>query len=285
MFFLLGVYFLSDFINQFLHFDLNGKMVNDFFYCVFGIGAVEELMKIIPLLLLIRFTKAVHEPYDYILYASLSALGFAFIENLKYFDERNLNIIHGRALASTVSHMFDSSIIAYGLILNRYKRKYNPGLNFMLFFLLAALAHGFYDFWLINKAARDFSIFTILFLIVGISVWDTFLNNALNNSDFFDKDKQLEAPKLRAYLIYSLSGILLFEYAALSIKYGPSVGGNNLFSSIYGGTYLLLFISSSLSRFKLVKGKWLGFMSFNKNQSILGERQSSQEGVAGKNEP
>ncbi len=247
---------LSDFNRQVLGFTLNGNLLNDFLYCVFGIGAIEELAKIIPLLLVLRFTKIINEPFDYIVYASLSALGFAFIENLLYFSNHNLQIIHGRALTAVVSHMFDSSIIAYGLILNKYKRQKNPVLNFLMFYGLASLAHGFYDFWLINETAKMFSIFTILFLILSMFMWNSFKNNALNQSAFFDKDILVNNDRLRDYLLYSLAGILLFEYIALAIHFSPAIANKQLVLSVYSGTYLIFFLSGSLSKMVLNKGEW-----------------------------
>lgn len=268
MLFSFVTYPLSDINNLWLGFKLNGGLINDFFYCVFGIGAVEELVKIIPLLLMLRFTKAINEPFDYILYASLSALGFAFVENLIYFDEYRLNIIHGRALTAVVAHMFDSSIIAYGLILSKYKTHRNSYLYFALFFLLASLAHGFYDFWLINETANTFSILTILFLLSSLFVWNTLKNNALNHSDFFDKDKQLDNEKLYNYLLYCLVGVLLFEYIAMSLKFSPSAANNELLVSLISGTYLILFISSSLSKYNLVKGEWAPIKYWGKEKIV-----------------
>lgn len=268
MLFTFLTYPLTDINNQLLGFNLNGGLINDFFYCVFGIGAVEELVKIIPLLLMLRFTKAINEPFDYILYASLSALGFAFVENLIYFEEHRLNIIHGRALTAVIAHMFDSSIISYGLILSKYKTHRNPYLTFALFFLLASLAHGFYDFWLINETANTFSILTILFLLSSLFVWNTLKNNALNHSDFFDKDKQLDNEKLYNYLLYCLVGVLLFEYIALSLKFSPSAANSELLASLTSGTYLILFISSSLSKYNLVKRKWAPIKYWGKEKNV-----------------
>jgi len=248
--------FFSDFNHIIFHFNLSGSVINDFLYCVFGIGFIEEFVKIIPLLLLLKFTKIINEPYDYILYASVSALGFAFVENLLYFDESSLHIIHGRALTAVVSHMFDSSIIAYGLILNHYKRKNNKYLNFLLFFFIAALTHGFYDFWLINETVNAFSFITTILFILSLVVWIRFINNALNYSSFFDEQKTIDASKLQDYLIYSLSSVLMFEYIALAFNYGQKVANNSLWTSVYSGTYLIAILSSSLSKLKLKKNNW-----------------------------
>jgi len=250
------VFPLSDFNNLILDFKLNGGLINDFFYCVVGIGAIEEFVKIVPLLLMMRFTKAVNEPFDYIQYASLSALGFAFVENLIYFDEHSLYIIHGRALTAVVFHMFASSIIAYGIILNKYKRHKNPYLNFLLFFAMASVSHGFYDFWLINESVGTFRFLTMIFLFSSVYMWNSFKNNALNHSDFYDKDKSIDDKKLQDYLFYSLAGVLLFEYVALAFKFGPSVAGIGLAASFYSGTYLIIFLSTNLGKFLIVKGRW-----------------------------
>ena len=47
-------------------------------------GLSEEIIKIIPVLIILKTTKFINEPIDYIIYSSISALGFAFIENIQY---------------------------------------------------------------------------------------------------------------------------------------------------------------------------------------------------------
>ncbi len=269
MVFTFGVFILSDINRYILGFELNGELLNDFLYCVIGIGAIEELVKIIPLFILLRFTKEVNEPYDYILYGSLSALGFAFVENLIYIGENNLHIIHGRGLAAAVGHMFFTSIIAYGLMLNKYKRKWNPFLNFMIFFSLASFAHGFWDFWLINSTASRFSLLTLGLLFSGIFIWNSFKNNALNHSKFFDRNKIHDAKKLSQYLVYSLFAIIIFEYIAVSIKFGPDDGNTSLISSIFSGSYLIFFLSSNLGQFRPRKGRWVAIRFWGKNKSLV----------------
>jgi RsiW-degrading membrane proteinase PrsW (M82 family) len=257
-------YPLSDFDNLFFKFNLNGNVINDFFYSIIGIGAIEELVKIIPLLLMLRYTKAINEPFDYIKYASLSALGFAFIENLLYFNESSLHIIHGRALTAVVSHMFDSSIIAYGLILNRYKRQKNSFLNFLLFWALASVSHGFYDFWLINKTASIFQIVSIVYVVASMYMWNSLKNNALNHSTFYDKNKFLNVDIIESYLFYSLSGILIFEYLVLGIKFSPDVANQSILTSLYSGTYLTIFLALNLGKFTIVKGEWVPIKYWDK---------------------
>ena len=248
---------LSDFDNVFFDFNLNGGLVNDFFYSIIGIGAIEEFVKIIPLLLMMRFTKAVDEPFDYIKYASLSALGFSFIENIMYFNENSLHVIHGRALTAVVLHMFSSSIIAYGIVLNKYKKPKNPYLNVIGFFAIAAVFHGLYDFWLINKVASKLSFLSAFMLLPGLFVWSSFINNTLNHSTFYDKDKSIDKEKLQSYLLYSLIGVLIFEYVVIAFKFRPSQANGLLLMTLLTGTLLLIAIlSASLSKFSIVEGQW-----------------------------
>ena len=75
---------LYDFFDYSLGFKKSGEVVNDLFYCVFGIGLIEETVKIIPFLLMLKFSRQINESIDYVIYASVSALGFAFMENLIY---------------------------------------------------------------------------------------------------------------------------------------------------------------------------------------------------------
>jgi RsiW-degrading membrane proteinase PrsW (M82 family) len=263
--FLLGFAFtylvmpLTDALIYYFDFYLNGELSNDFIYCVVGIGAVEELAKLIPFIIILRFTKVVNEPYDYILYASAAALGFACNENLLYYEESNLHIIHSRALTSVISHMFDSSIIAYAIILAKYKYKDHALWIIPLGFVLAAVSHGFYDFWLINEKASQYSILTLLFFLFSLHLWATMKNNALNNSNFYTNTIQPKNEKINFQLIASLLAVLMFEYIAIGWTYGPEPANTNLqHGSLFTG-FMIFYVSSAFSGFKLKKGEWNSF--------------------------
>jgi len=260
MFFTFAAYFLYDAFRIYFHFELNGSVVHDFLYCIFGIGIIEEIVKFIPLLIILAFTDEINEPIDYIVYASVSALGFAFVENLMYFNEGSLFIIHGRALSAVITHMFDASVIAYGLILNKYKHKGNIFTAFFLSYLVAAFMHGFYDFWLLNKSVSDLSIITIVFMIFTFVWYHTLIANALNNSPFFDKDKIINAQRLKDYLLYALSSVLALEYIILSMKFGPTVGNIGFIASIISGSFLIFFLAKNLSSYHVAKNEWRPLM-------------------------
>jgi RsiW-degrading membrane proteinase PrsW (M82 family) len=115
--------YLYHFENYYLNFSKTGESLNDLAYYIIGVGMLEELMKIIPFLILLRFTKAINEPMDYIIFGALSAISFAFIENILYFDEDGMYNIHSRALWCVMVHMGCTCIITYMLMLAKWSAR------------------------------------------------------------------------------------------------------------------------------------------------------------------
>jgi len=203
---------------------------------------------------MLRLTRAVNEPYDYILYASISALGFAFVENVGYIGAGELYNINARAFMATVAHMTFSSTIGYGMMLGRYREGYNKVLMFIVFFILAATMHGFYDFWLMNSWAADYSWVTTIYFILSIHFWFIFKNNALNISNFYDSKLIIKNDRLKFYLIISLISILMLSYLFNSYTQGPLYGVINLLRGIAFFGFFILYLSFSFSRYEIIHG-------------------------------
>lgn len=252
--------FLTSLISDFLQFGLNIWEGSEsgfklFLYTVFGIGAVEELVKIIPFLILLAFTKEKLQPYQYLLFASVSALGFAFIENLIYFEGDYGSIIHGRALTSAVGHMTFSSLFAYGIMTSAYNRHgMSPTVAFMVFWFLAALIHGLYDYFLFVSLI----LFFILFFFMIIRIWNTLINNAINNSENFDYNKVSRLKTLQFYLGFSLTAVLMFEYVIVGVSEGAEVANSSIIGAAFSGSFLIMFLGGKLSSLNVVKGYWAG---------------------------
>lgn len=119
-----------------------------FWYCIFVIGPIEELAKLIPFLLILIWLPHFDEPFDGVIYASFVALGFALHENLSYLPFMEGPEAVGRAFASPMVHILFASVwgYAYG-----YADEHNchRGLATFLGFILSAVLHGFYDFFAI----------------------------------------------------------------------------------------------------------------------------------------
>ncbi len=256
MLFAIGTSVLTDFNRFSLGHELTGDLFNDFLYCVFGIGAIEEVVKIIPFLLILMVNKNIKEPIDYIYFACICALGFAFVENLIYFDDSGIKTIQGRALTATVTHLFNSSLIAYGIVLGKFSHKRNVLLYFGLFFCLACICHGFYDFWIVSVAVNKFSFITFFWLLVSMNIWASIINNCINNSFGTQINWKYDPAKINDFLLYGLSFIFLLQYVLVGMSYGASVANYELQKDIGAGLFLLIFLTINLSRFDYIPHYW-----------------------------
>jgi len=245
------VFPISNFINYQLGFDLNGDQWNDFIYCVVGIGMVEEFVKLLPLLVIIRYKHVVREPYDFILYAAISALGFAFIENSMYIMRSDFFAINARALFATVAHMTFSSVVGYSVMISVYKKHWT-GWRFLVGgFLIAALMHGFYDFWLINVIAKQYDGLTLIFFLLTTHFWFSMKNRTINASRFFNPHRKLINDKLRYFLIFWLSALLIASALIIGIAHGKTTANGFLRGQLYGYGFLIYYLSLSFSRFRI----------------------------------
>lgn len=254
-----GASVLYDFMHWGMGFSSGGGLWNDLIYCIFGIGLIEEAVKIVPVLLIFRFSRQVDESIDYLIYASLCALGFSFVENILYFDEFSLFIINERGMICAIGHMFCTSLVGYGLVLARYRRQGTPIRNFLLFFALACVLHGLYDFFLLSDSVDDvWETLSLMLAFMQPVLYVRMLNNALNQSEFFDSAKCGQFARLREYLGAALAGIVLIEYLGLAARYGPTLTLTQ-YRPIIGFTWLLvLFFSATLGTYQLRRRVWLG---------------------------
>ena len=257
------VYPLSDFNELVLGNTLNGEYLNDLFYCIFGIGLIEEITKILPILFLLLFTSSIKEPYEYIFYSCISALGFAFSENLIYFDERAGNgIIEGRALTSVVGHMINSAIAAYGIVLYkfRYKKWYYIFL-LPVFLFLAAISHGLYDYWLF----KQFHFIFFPYFLFSTLIWIIVINNSLNNSSNFNYKIKFNSAAINYYLVISLVSIIVFEYFTSAYKHGTLEANDYLITTLILWGAFIIFFASKFSKIDLAPNYWRT-ISFRNNK-------------------
>ncbi|NRA12125.1 MAG: PrsW family intramembrane metalloprotease [Crocinitomicaceae bacterium] len=259
--FILGVLFTNlcyygyDSAQFIFDFRINGEAWNDFWYCTIVIGGSEELVKLIPWVAFIFLAKKAKEPYDYLLYASISALGFAFAENLTYL-ERPGNIMV-RSIMSTVGHMFDASIVAYSFIIARYKTK-NKAMKIawpIIGFVLAALSHGFYDFWLISSAVSEWFFLTTIFFIITLHLWFVLHNNAINNSPFYTKSIFNSDVQLNLITV-GIIGVMMFEYVIIGYYYGTDAANHRIGSKGWMIVIFLSYMTAILASVKIIPGRW-----------------------------
>ena len=248
---------------------MNGQPANDFIYCFIGIGLVEEFIKILPVVLLLIFTIKKCDPIEILIYASASALGFAFIENIIYFSD-SLEVVSGRAFTATILHMVLSSVIAYLFIYFRYRKGKKAWLALLPGLFIAAFLHGFYDFWLLNKSVSILFFLSLIFMVISVFVWTIMINNSLNVSPLFVSDKPFEVSKASILLMSGLSSVFIIEFILTSVNVGPTYANESIKYSMLGGGYMLIILSTNLCKIDLVKGSWekISLVPFRKMLNI-----------------
>jgi RsiW-degrading membrane proteinase PrsW (M82 family) len=237
---------------------LNGEALNDFLYCMFCIGGIEEIVKILPFLIILRFTKAVNEPIDYLFYAGISALTFSVLEDVMYFNREAITTIYSRAIFTSVSHIADTSFIAYAMVIARYRAKKHTVLYFIAGFLFACLAHGTYDFFLMNETFQNWFV---PFLILMLQVWwfVHIINNCLNNSPHFNSSVRLNTRNLGIIISGGLFTLIVMVYvhSAWNVS-GQYATWNFFYAMIYYG-YLLFFFTVCINRIDVFQHEWNRF--------------------------
>ena len=139
---------------------IQGLNLDFFLYCIVVVGLVEELFKLLPFLLVMRFSDF-NDEMDGIFYASACALGFASYENVHYLPGLAGFALFGRAFASPLSHSVFASVWGHlaGVAYIRKKKLLPPVLKGLG---LAALLHGLFDFLTLSPLLRFFSALLIL---------------------------------------------------------------------------------------------------------------------------
>ena len=206
-------FILSDALGVLSPLQMGKGWLGDLAYSVIHIGVVEELVKFLPVLGIVLLTKEVNEPLDMLIYGSLSALGFATLENALYFSGLGLGIVFDRFLLSTVGHMTDTSLVLYLWARARHQGAGKELAAVVGGLGLAAVVHGLYDFFLIGALYSPGTSFALSLLMAFL--WGRMLRSCLKRSPFFDFDRSLSASnRLRNYQLL-LSGALI----ALLIAY------------------------------------------------------------------
>jgi RsiW-degrading membrane proteinase PrsW (M82 family)/Mor family transcriptional regulator len=197
-----------------LGFNFNGEFANDFIYAIFGVGATEELSKLLGVLVVFQILKKrINEPVDYLVFAGLVALGFSIRENFIYYNNYGSQIASGRTIISCLVHIINTSICVYGIYRYRIFNKGNPLFNATLAISLAIVSHGLFDFFLTQPFLGNLTplLSTIIYL-VGINIWLQMINNAISFSPYFNYQKITSSASL-----YTTIFIWYFVVLAISI--------------------------------------------------------------------
>ncbi len=146
-------------------------------YALLVIGPLEELAKMLPFLLVVIHFREFDEPLDGIIYASFIALGYAAAENVHYAQFLTPIEAIARGFASPVVHILFASIWGHW-IMRAHLEERSIAKAALVGFLLAALAHGVYDFVVLLRPR--FSLLIAALMIGAMWLWRLKLMHALH---------------------------------------------------------------------------------------------------------
>lgn len=146
-------------------------LVQTAFFAFVSVGATEELVKLLVVLLFFYPHKAFNEPFDGIVYTTAVAMGFATAENLIYvYVTSKPDESHWVALLRMFSAVPAHAIFAIlmGFFIGNSKFTGNRVLYILTGWFVASLLHGAYDFFLFIRNIPGISIGAFLSLYLGI---------------------------------------------------------------------------------------------------------------------
>ena len=147
---------------------------------IFGVGFFEELVKAIPILLLIRRAKEPYIPQSLVFYGLMSGIAFGVFEGVQYQMTVNAKLEYSSAFFMNVArltslpflHAVWAGISAYFLSFSVLYPKYRLSLYFLAIFIPACL-HGFYD-------TLGWSILGLILTLLSVILLMSYLKQGVN---------------------------------------------------------------------------------------------------------
>lgn len=244
---------------------------------------IEEFVKICFFIIFyLIFKKEFKEPFDYIVYISMVALGFTVLENIVKFNENLQPIsknsfffdsyILARIVFGPLGHLTYGIIAVYGWIRFKFAEQKNNYLTLFKFLLIAFISHCFYnyivsipvqeslsfglDFSFFNSKllADDSKEFHIQWALVLVSFYTlilssafvTIINNVLNNSINFNYKKTITQDSILKKLLIGYGFLFILQLALYLIIHSDDLDNSN---RVVSGNSQLDFIKTSFKVF------------------------------------
>lgn len=226
---------------------------------VVEVGMVEEFLKFLPFVLSFVFIKKyLEEPIDYVMVICASALGFSAIENVMYFMDSPGVTLASRALFSTVSHLFNTSLLAYAVIRWKFKNDGVAIVWFLFCYLLASLSHGIFNSLL---SIKDLKVMTALILMLFyfmfvVNWFASTINSAINHSPHFSYQKYFDGNELMKKLALRYGILIAAAVLVTMFTEGFDSGLGVLLYSTLGMALILSAVIFRITRLTLRKDYW-----------------------------
>jgi|GEM_PF-2167847 len=204
-----------------------------------SVGLIEETGKMLCLLIGMSIgRKLFTDRANFLIYGACVGLGFGFIENILYAQSYGNLVLHARAVISLSLHAFLTGIVGYGISCLMGKTKVQVLLWFVCAVLIHSLFNTGFDVEALHPVAPFLSYFTFF---VGIEMYTTMMNNAVNQSAHFSDASPFPASAIRKSMLLSF-GVLFFIFLLLFLAADGFAGiGEFLFFS--GPLMFILYIA------------------------------------------
>lgn len=241
---------------EFKQIDQQSVTVQKLVYYVYNVALMEEACKFAALLLsIILFQRWFREEPNYIIYAALTALGFATVENFIYFYKHGVSLVYMRGMMSTFSHIIGNSIIA-GFMVTGLRKNIGVAILYSIIgILVATLIHGFYNFF-ISLGGKLFFIVTLIIFAIEIEVWSTLVNNFLNFSRRINVKKSIDRNTLQKFLFISFMIAGTLQLAGLLYESGWPEGIYLHLNLLTEELIITLILVVRITRFTIVPRQW-----------------------------
>jgi RsiW-degrading membrane proteinase PrsW (M82 family) len=173
------------------------------------VGLSEEGSKMLAAWAVASRRREFDEPVDGIVYGAAAALGFAAVENVRYFAEGRMGatLVVMRAFTAVPAHMFFGAIWGYAL----GRKLVAPRTSLALYLLLAALMHGAFDTFL---SIEGLGLLALAVNLALASMFILFLRSALRHGVVTPEAARVD-PTSRE--LYPMGSRALFAFFAVGM--------------------------------------------------------------------
>ncbi|MEL7121237.1 MAG: PrsW family glutamic-type intramembrane protease [Bacteroidota bacterium] len=168
---------IADSINQ------PDNLLYSIIYAFLYIAFIEETSKFLILMVYPYQKTFFNEPFDGIVYAVVIAMGFATLENLLYAFRFNIDAILIRAFTAIPAHASFAVIQGYFIGKAKFNAK-NKRLLIINGWVIAIVVHGFYDFFILQRAFGNLLILALVTLSISIYFAMQLIQEHQNQSPF-----------------------------------------------------------------------------------------------------
>ena len=227
---------------------------------------IEEFIKICFFIIFyLIFKKEFKEPFDYVVYISMVALGFTVLENIiKFYSDLNGSEVYknsslfdtyilARIVFGPLGHLTYGLIAVYGWIRFKFVDQKNNYLILFKFLLISLISHCLYNYIVSipiqeslsfkldsglfdsNLLAEDSKEFHIQWALILVSIYTLFLssvfvtiiNNVLNNASNFNYKKIINRDSILKKLLIGYGLLFVLQLVLYLIIHSDDLDSSN----------------------------------------------------------